>query len=72
MTSLTQVALTTGETITVATRERPKLLFGAGGVPTHLVNGVCSAASCAPTACVECKTAGNSYPDYTLIAPLAV
>jgi len=67
----TQVVLTSGETITVSTRERPKVLFGAGGVMTHLVNGVCSATACPngpPTGCVDCKYANW---DYTLVAPLA-
>ncbi len=61
--------LSTGETITVATRERPKLFF-QNGVPTHLVNGVSSAPSCAPKACAECKTSDAAFPTYTLVAPL--
>jgi len=70
----TQVELTTGTTITVSTRERPKLFFNSAGQMTHLVNGVCSAIACPPpggpsTGCVDCKY--NSW-DYTLIQPLAV
>lgn len=64
-----QVQLQSGATITVATRERPKLVFNASGVPTHLVNGVCGAAVCAPTHCSACK---QTFWDYTLVAPLAV
>jgi hypothetical protein len=67
----TQVETTTG-TITVSTRERPKLFFAAGH-PTHLVNGVSGASQCAvggpPSACTNCKL---RYWDYTLVAPLAV
>ena len=65
-----QVALTSGETITVATRERPKLVVDAAGRKTHLVNGVCSAPACPdgpPTGCVDCKYANW---DYTLVQPL--
>lgn len=70
----TQVELTTGETITVATRERPKLWFDSNGQMTHLFNGVSSATACPPpngprTGCVDCKY--NSW-DYTLVQPLAV
>jgi hypothetical protein len=36
---LRQVVLSTGEVITVSTRERPKLLFSAEGQMTHLLNG---------------------------------
>ena len=60
------------ETITVATRERPKLFFDETGQMTHLFNGVCSAENCPngpPTGCVDCKY-GNW--DYTLIQPLQV
>jgi hypothetical protein len=42
----TQVKLSTGETVTVATRERPKPFFDASGVMTHLLNGVCGSGSC--------------------------
>ena len=41
----TQVQLTTGETVTVATRERPKVYFDKDWKMTHLVNGVCSASA---------------------------
>ena len=56
----------------MSTRERPKLLYGPDGTPTHLVNGVCPVSSCAPTACVQCKERGSSFPVYTLVAPLAL
>lgn len=58
----TQVELTTGETVTVATRERPKLYFDANGQKTHLFNGVCGAPNCPngpPTGCVDCKYASK-------------
>ena len=67
----TQVAMRSGEVITVATRERPKLFFNEDGVPTHLFNGVCSAARCTrgglPWGCVNCK---NDNWDYTLVLEL--
>jgi hypothetical protein len=55
--------------ITVATRERPKLIFDASGEITHLINGVCSAPSCTDsrTGCVDCK---YRHWDFTLIQPL--
>jgi len=74
----TQVAVNdsaSGEvkTITVATRERPKLHFDTKtGQMTHLFNGVCSATACPEgpaTGCVDCKYASW---DYTLVAPLDV
>lgn len=70
----TQVALSTGNTITVSTRERPKMFFDKSGTPTHLFNGVCSATACPPpdgpqTGCVDCK---YKNWDYTLVAPLDV
>ncbi len=55
--------------MTVSTRERPKLLFGPSGAPTHLVNGVSGEASCAPFACSSCKIHGPAT--FTLVAPLA-
>jgi hypothetical protein len=54
----TQVQLTSGETVTVATRERPKLWFNSKGQKTHLFNGVCSAENCPAgpaSGCVDCK-----------------
>jgi hypothetical protein len=42
----TQVKLSTGGTVTVATRERPKPYFDESGVMTHLLNGVCGSGSC--------------------------
>ena len=68
----TQVQLTSGETMTVATRERPKLWFDAAGHKTHLFNGVCGVPNCPdgpPTGCVDCKYANW---DFTLIQPLDV
>ena len=70
----TQVLLSTGETITVSTRERPKLFFDHTGRMTHLFNGVSSATACPPpngpaTGCVDCK---YEAWDYTLVAPLDV
>ena len=67
----TQITRTTGETVTVATRERPKPFFDAHGVMTHLLNGVCGAANCTDsrTGCVDCK---YNHWDYTLVQPLAV
>jgi hypothetical protein len=72
----TQVTTTTnnglgvggGGVVTVSTRERPKLLFNSDGVPTHLLNGVCSASAWAEvsTPCVNCK---YNYDDYTLVQP---
>lgn len=60
-----------GSEMLVSTRERPKLIFDAGGNPTHLVNGVCGGTSnCAAegTPCVNCK---YNFWTYTLVAPLA-
>lgn len=58
----TQVELLGGETITVATRERPSLLFEMDSMGqtrlSHLLNGVCSAPDCPggpPAGCVNCK-----------------
>jgi hypothetical protein len=66
----TQVKLTTGETVTVATRERPKIWFNSEGQMTHLLNGVCAAAMCPnspSTGCVDCKF---WKWDYTLVQAL--
>jgi hypothetical protein len=68
----TQLELETGETITLATRERPKPFF-KNGVMTHLVQGVCGSPFCATPAnhngCVACK---NKQWDFTLVSPLDV
>jgi hypothetical protein len=69
----TQLELSTGETITLATRERPKPFF-QNGIMTHLVQGVCGSPSCEPPAphplgCVNCKYRNW---DFTLVAPLDV
>ena len=63
--------LRVGETVTVATRERPKPFFDASGAMTHLLNGVCGAANCtdSTTGCVDCK---YNHWDYTLVQPLDV
>ena len=66
----TQIKLTTGETVTVATRERPKVYFDREGKMTHLFNGVCEAPNCPSgpaTGCVDCKYANH---DYTLVQAL--
>lgn len=73
----TQVQLTSGETVTVATRERPKLWFNRNGQKTHLFNGVCSAENCPngpATGCVDCKCASSHYPIYRLrpIQPIII
>jgi len=68
----TQVEMSDGTTVTVATRERPKMWFDKNGKKTHLFNGVCSAAACPngpSTGCVDCK---YSDWDYTLVQPLDV
>jgi hypothetical protein len=56
--------------LTVATRERPKLVFDTDGQMTHLINGVCGAPSCTDstrTGCVDCK---YKHWDFTLIQPI--
>ena len=68
----TQVQLTSGGVMTVATRERPKMWFNSTGHKTHLFNGVCGAANCPngpKTGCVDCKYANW---DFTLVQPLDV
>jgi hypothetical protein len=55
---------------TVATRERPKLVFDVDGQMTHLINGVCGAPSCTDspkTGCMDCK---YHHWDFTLIQPI--
>jgi hypothetical protein len=58
------IDLADGSQQLLTTRERPKLLFNASGVPTHLSNGVCPSpgnfdtpVSCpeVSTGCVDCK-----------------
>jgi hypothetical protein len=56
--------------VTVATRERPKLIFDASGEMTHLINGVCGAPSCTDSTkagCLDCK---YHHWDFTLIQPI--
>lgn len=70
-----EVELTTGETVVLATRERPKLFFNAVGEMTHLLNGVCGVPFCSRCVgpcgpgCCDCKYFNW---DYTLVQPLAV
>ena len=45
---------TDGLNHTISTRERPKLFFNAAGDPSYLLNGICTAVSCAPTPAGEC------------------
>ena len=66
--NLGAISANMGETVTVATRERPKPFFDKG-VMTHLLNGVCGSGSCtdSKTGCVDCK---YNHWDYTLVQPL--
>lgn len=68
----TQLGLSNGENITLATRERPKPYFQNGKL-THLVQGVCGSQFCATpkthAGCVNCK---YKQWDYTLVSPLDV
>ena len=61
------------EKITLATRERPKLVFGEDGRMTHLVQGVCGSPACEDTPygpfCCECK---YRQWDFTLVSALDV
>jgi hypothetical protein len=63
-----------GSVVQMSTRERPKLLFGADGEPTHLYNGVCPTPNCFPQAAIQCKVQGlgpqQGYWDHTLVVPL--
>ncbi len=63
-----------GSVVQMSTRERPKLLFGADGEPTHLFNGVCPTPNCYPQAAIQCKVQGlgpqQGYWDHTLVVPL--
>ena len=70
----TQVEVVDGggatRTLTVATRERPKLIFSVDGEMTHLINGVCGAPHCndsKKTGCMDCK---YKHWDFTLIQPI--
>jgi hypothetical protein len=68
------IETTNGETVIVATRERPKPFF-ANGVMTHLASAVCGSSNCTRCVgpcgpgCADCKY--NSW-DYTLVQPLDV
>jgi hypothetical protein len=73
-TTSTSTSTSTATTrITVATRERPAVVFDASGQRmTHLITAVCSAEACPrgpPEGCVNCK---YDHWDYTLIQPLNV
>ena len=70
------VNLTDGTAQLLTTRERPKMLFNAQGVPTHLSNGVCPSPggwstpiACPEVSCVDCKYADW---DFTNVSPLAL
>lgn len=64
----TQIEVEDGKTVTVSTRERPKLFFDSSGQMTHLFNGVCFATQCpSEKPCVDCK---YTHWDYTLAQPL--
>ena len=67
-----EVLLAGGGSKRFATRERPKLLLGADGVPTHLTNGVVDVPYCgrSNSTCAPCKTKG--YETRTLVVPLAL
>lgn len=63
-----QVKFTNGSVLTVATRERPKLIFDpVTSDISHLSTGTCVATSCAPVPAVNCKTQAW---DYTLVQPV--
>lgn len=47
-----------GSVVQMSTRERPKLIFGPDGEPTHLINGVCPTPHCPPQAAIQCKVQG--------------
>lgn len=65
----TTVTLEDGTSFITPTRERPKLLMGADGEPTHLLNGaVRDIESCAPHWCSRCKEI--SQHTFTLVTPL--
>ena len=65
----TRVELEDGTSFITPTRERPKLLFGADGEPTHLLNGaVRDMESCPPHWCSHCKM--ESQHTFTLVTPL--
>jgi hypothetical protein len=69
------VELTTGKTVVLATRERPKLFFNVHGEITHLLNGVCGVPFCSRCegpcgpGCCDCKYFNW---DFTLIQPVAM
>ena len=76
----TQIEVRGQGNVTVATRERPSLIFetkkpgalNGQSRMTYLLNAVCSAPNCPdgpPAGCVNCK---YDHWDYTLIQPLAV
>ena len=70
----TEVALSDGGTMTLSTRERPKLLFAGNGTATHLFSGASALPNCwnetqchwtkrgdcANNACTNCKFRPNA------------
>ena len=68
ITDTNKVQYTNGSLITVATRERPKLIFDpTTNQISHLSTGTCVATTCPPVPPVNCKTL---YWDYTLVQPV--
>ena len=67
------IELTSGKTLMVATRERPKLFFNQRGELSHLLNGVCGVPFCSRCigpcgpGCCDCKYFNW---DFTLVQPL--
>ena len=64
----TTANVTDGSVVQMSTRERPKLIFGANGEPTHLINGVDENPHCPPQAAIQCKVHGDHTQ--TLVVPL--
>ena len=61
-----------GESMVVSTRERPKLLFDpASGSPLYLYNGVSSLPTCYNSTCVDCKWDATSWT-FTMAAPIDI
>lgn len=64
----TKLELASGESITLATRERPKPLIDENGIMTHIIQAVCGSPYCySPTGCVNCK---YKNWDFTLVSAL--
>ena len=74
-----------GGTMTLSTRERPKLLFAGNGTATHLFSGASALPNCwnetqchwakpgdcAGNACTNCKFRDGAQ-DFSLVQPLAL